>query len=422
VFLVASAMIGSGLYLFPSSMALVGSISILGWICATLGAAFLGGVFSCLAILRPGGAGLFSYIADAFGPAAGFVTGMFYWCPVAIVPIAVGLTGYLAFFLPFVATGTAATITTVAIIWLFVGANIIGPRFIAQFGGISLIAGLAPIALITVFGALHFQPAVFAASWNVTGASPLIVVPQSTVTAFYAFIGVEVAAVIAPLLRNPSRNVPIATFGGLGIAAMTYILASALIMGVLPASVLAKSTAPFADAAIPLLGGSIAGLLAACTLLKVSGSFSSNMLAVVETADSPVLFGALVRKAGHSPAAGPSKANLLVVGVVMSFIVIFSANPNLARQFNTLANISVVLFMLVYLTACLSLLKFCRAAPARLKWFSRVAAIGGSVFCCAVIVASERDLLVWSVGAVAVAGLAWLVVGKRVTAARANGV
>ena len=111
--LVAGGMIGSGIYLLPASLAATGSISLLGWVLAILGAALLAGVFSTLAVLRPQAAGLFAQIADAFGPGVGFVAGLLYWIPVANVPIALAITGYLSFFFPQVATGPAATATTV---------------------------------------------------------------------------------------------------------------------------------------------------------------------------------------------------------------------------------------------------------------------------------------------------------------------
>ena len=76
--LVAGGMIGSGVYLLPASLGAVGSISILAWALAIAGAAMLGGVFSWLAILRPATAGLFSYVREEFGPAAGFVAGVIY--------------------------------------------------------------------------------------------------------------------------------------------------------------------------------------------------------------------------------------------------------------------------------------------------------------------------------------------------------
>src|SRR5580658_10016813 len=77
--IVASTMIGSGVYLLPASLAAIGSVTILAWLAATASAALIGGIFVWLAILSPGTAGLFSYIRDAFGPLVGFVVGAVYW-------------------------------------------------------------------------------------------------------------------------------------------------------------------------------------------------------------------------------------------------------------------------------------------------------------------------------------------------------
>ena len=94
--MVVSIMIGSGVYLLPAGLGAIGSISILGWIIAAAGATLLAGVFSCLAVLKPGSAGLFSYVGDALGPAAGFVSAVLYWfaCWIGGVAVALAVAGY----------------------------------------------------------------------------------------------------------------------------------------------------------------------------------------------------------------------------------------------------------------------------------------------------------------------------------------
>lgn len=416
-FLVAGNTIGAGIFLIPASLGLVGSISILGWLIATAGAAALGLVFSCLVRLRPSGAGLFDFIGEGLGPAAGFITGVLYWCPLQIAPAVVALTGYLGFFFPSLTTGVAATVTSVSLVWLFVGANLIGPRFIALMSGGTLAIGLAPIILVTGVGLFHVHPDIFAASWNITGKPALAVTPSTAVTAFFGFIGMEVAAVTAPLMRNPDRTVPIATLGGIGVAGLVYIASSAVIMGILPAAALAKSTAPFADAARPMLGASIAAVLAVCALAKVGGTLGVVILACVETADSPAVLGRLVPIQARAGRRGPSRANLLIIGCVLSGVIIASASPTLGRQFAIVADISVVLTLVCYLTASLALLRFSRAAPPGLRRTSRIAGAIGALFSVGCIAASEPGLLIYSAATIALAGLAWLGLRPRWLAA-----
>jgi len=412
-FLVAGSMIGSGVYLLPASLGAIGSISILGWIGASIGATLLAAVYSYLAILRPEGGGLFSHIRDALGPGVGFVVGLLYWCPVATVPIALAVTGYLSFFIPQIANGIGATSASVCVIWLFVGANLVGARFVAKFGGSVLAFGLAPVLLVGIGGWFYFHPSIFAASWNVSGRSDFAAAPSAVVIAFWAFLGVENAIVIAPLVRNPARNVPLATFGGLAIGVVVYLSACVVIMGILPASVLAKSSAPFAAAAAPIVGGSIAGVLAFCAMLKAAGTLGGSILVTAETAESDAVLGQILPGRPPRRADKPPKFNLILMGVLMSATVIASTSPTLARQFTIVADIAVVLSLLAYLAGCLALLRFSASARKERRGLVRAVAIGGALFCCAAIAASEADLLIWTLGAIVIAIFAWLPVWLR---------
>src|ERR1700761_6659126 len=185
--LVAGNMIGSGIYLLPASPGAVGSISILGWIAAVGGAALLGGAFSALAILRPHGTGLISHVGEVFGQGSAFVWGVLYWfaCWTGNVAIALAVTGYVAYFLPALATPPGSTLFTAGILWVFTGANIVGPLFVARFEGGTLLIGLAPVLLVALGGWFYFDPALFTASWTVTGKPFWEAMPQSVVMVFW---------------------------------------------------------------------------------------------------------------------------------------------------------------------------------------------------------------------------------------------
>ena len=411
--LVASGMIGSGIYLLPASLAAFGSVSILGWALAVAGAALLVGVFSWLSILRPDGPGFFPMITEALGPGLGFVSGLLYWFPVGSLGGALAVTGYLSFFIPQIANGVGATIATVIVVWLFIGANMVGAKFVARFGGWTLGVGLVPILIVAIGGWLSFHPAIFVASWNVSGHSDWLAVPQSATIAFLALSGVESALIVAPLVRRPARNVPIASVAGLFVAGSVYLLASGVIMGILPAAVMAKSSAPFADAMRPLLGASVAGLVAFCAMMRSAGCLGSNILVIVETAESDAVMGQILPdRPPRRPEAAP-KLNLIVTGVLMSAAVVASTSPTMGRQFTIVADLTVVFSMFAYLAVCLALLRMSGdAAPGR-RGPIRAIAIAAALFCCGIIAASEPDLLIWSACGIGVAALVWLPVRWR---------
>jgi len=406
---VASTMIGSGVYLLPASLGAIGSITILAWLAATVGAALIGGTFVWLAILSPGTAGLFSYIRDAFGPLAGFVVGALYWasCIVAAVAVALAVTGYVGVLAPFFATPAGMMISTVAVLWLFVGANVVGPRFVARLQSGSMLLGLVPVLVAAIGGWLWFHGSVFAASWNVSGEPALAVLPRATVMVFWAFLGIETAIILTVRVRNPLRDIPIGTLAGLLVAASLYIAASAAIMGLLPAATLAKSNAPFADAVAPILGASAAGAIALCAMLKASGTLGATLLLTVETAESESVLGAMRAVATTSGASRVSFGNLVFTGVLTSLVAVASASPTLARQFTIVTNVAVVLGLMVYGAAGLALLRLSQALPVSQRFWARATACGGALFSFALIAASEPDLLVWSGGAAVLATIVY---------------
>jgi arginine:agmatine antiporter len=418
---VASAMIGSGIYLLPASLGAIGSISILAWCAAALFAGLIGTVFAMLAGFHPGTGGLFSYIHDAFGPCAGFVAGALYWasCVVATVAVALAVTGYLSVFVPLVGKPPGLTIATIVVIWLFIGANIIGPRFVARLQSWTMLLGLAPVLVAAIGGWFYFHPATFAASWNVSGENALAVLPRATVMVFWAFSGIEGAIIIAVRVRNPARDVPIGTLCGVAIAAVIYIATSAAIMGMLPAAVLAKSSAPFADAVAPVLGASVAGAVALCAILKASGTLGTTLLLTVETAESKAVLGRMRKTAPAHPVHRASLGNLIFTGALTSFVVIVSASPTLARQFTIVTNVAVVLTVTAYFAASLALYRLARSLPQRRRSLARFIGVLGALFSVLLIAASERDLLVWSAGAVVLALIGyWLIQLRALNRAR----
>jgi arginine:agmatine antiporter len=246
------------------------------------------------------------------------------------------------------------------------------------------------------------------ASWNVTGKPFSEAMPQSVVMVFWAFLGIESANIVAPLVKNPARDVPRATLGGLLIAAVVYISACAAIMGILPAADLAASNAPFADAARPLVGASLAAVVALCAMLKASGTVGGWILVSAETWGADEVLGLLLRRTPKRRNGGPSVANLLFNGVLMSLAAVATASPNLARQFTVVADISVILCMFLYGAACVALIKLSAERSPRWRLVARTLAVGGIMFCGWVASVSETELLTWSVAAIAAVILAYL--------------
>lgn len=398
--LVAGSMIGSGIYLLPASLGAIGSISLLGWLGALAAALVFAGVFAWFGALRPDGGGFLVNVEDAFGPLTAFVAGSLYWVQGLLgnVAIALAVTGYAGSLMPDFLARSGASGFTILTLWTFVIINLLGPRLIARLEGATLLLGLLPILLAATIGWLYFDPQVFAASWNVSGKPPEAVVPQAIVLVLWAFLGLESAYVGSAMVENPRRNVPIATLGGVVLAAAIYVAASTALTGILPAAELSRSTAPFADAATVILGASVGAVVALCAALKASGTLGGWIMLTSESAR--LTYSVDVPEAERTDRR-PRPVNFLISGVLMTLVVLATADPSLSAQFARMANAVVILMICVYAIVGAALVRLYGGAGAERPWLARTLGVGAVLLSIAIIMTQDGFTLAFTFAVVA---------------------
>jgi arginine:agmatine antiporter len=383
--LVAGNMIGTGLFLLPVSLASVGSISILGWVIAAVGAAALGLVFAKLGELDPQEGGPYAYARDFLGPYVGFQTNYIYWfCNwIGNVAVALAAVGYLAELVPAISHPPASIFATAAVIWVLTFTNILGPRVVGALETWTMSLALIPILAIASLGWFWFQPERFMAGWNVSGGSGVHAVSRAASMALWAFMGVESAAVSAGVIENPKRNVPLATMLGLGISVIIYVLSSAVIMGIIPNAQLQKSHAPFAEAARLAVGQWGMIVISVCAILKSVGSLGGWMMLVGQSAkaaaDDGMFPGVFARLNRH----GVPGHGLIIVGVLMTIVLFATMSPTLGEQFGHIIDLAVILIVLPYVYASVAIVKVIsdRGLPARtLRTFTGIS-IAAVAYC-----------------------------------------
>ena len=349
--LVVANMVGTGLFLLPSSLAAVGSISVFGWIVSAIGATALGLVFVRLSQASPKSGGPYAYARDAVGPFAGFQTNVLYWGASVLgnVAIAVSVTGYLAVFARGLEQPVPACICTIAVIWLFVWLNTRGASSVGHFTTITTVAGILPVAVVGFLGWFWFDRGVFDAGWNPSGMPATSAVLTSASIALWAFLGVESAAVSAGLIENPKRNVPLATIIGLAVSTVIYISCCTVIMGILPNNALQNSHAPFADAARIMLGPWAGNVIAIAAILKASGSLVGWILIAAQSSQAAAADGMFAPGFSNLNQNGMPTRNLVVTGVLMTGLVVMTASPTLSEQFSRITNATVILMAFPYI-------------------------------------------------------------------------
>ena len=409
--LMVGNLVGSGIFLLPATLASIGGVSLLGWIAGAVGALLLAVVFSALVILRPDVDGVADYARIAAGRYAGFQSGFAYWVSnwTGTVAIALAVTGYLTVFLPILRPPMASAGATIAVIWLLTLVNALGPRIAGKFGGWTLALGALPVAAVGLLGWFWFDPSLYARNWNPTGRPLLEGTQASLLLIFWAYTGMESGIVAASVVRRPERNVPIATVAGLLIATVIFVTATSAILGLVPAGELGRSSAPFALALRHMAGPALAGLVAACAMLKAAGTAGGITLLTAETTRASAATGYFPAFLAGVNRRGASINALIFLGVLETATVLLTISPTLGRQFQTLIDVSTILTLVMYGWCAVAALRISgRIASTGPRLGVRACAGGALAFCLWTAVSSDLKLLLVSLGFLILTVPLWL--------------
>ncbi|MFD1217836.1 arginine/agmatine antiporter [Microbulbifer celer] len=397
--MVAGNMMGSGVFMLPANLAAVGSISLIGWLITVAGAVALALVFSRLAALYPAAGGPYAYARKAFGDYMGYQTNLVYWLAnvVGNVALATAGLGYLMHFFPALQHPLVFAMAQIAVIWMLTYANILGPKTVGQIQSMTTGLVLIPILGTAILGWFWFDSQTFTAGWNVSGKGSASAVMATLTFTLWAFIGVETASVSAGVVKNPTRNVPIATVSGVLVASVAYVLSSTAIMGMIPNKELITSSAPFADAARIALGSTAANIVAICAAIGCIGSLGGWTLLVGQSAKAAAddgLFPALFSKTNQK---GVPSLGLALVAVLMSLQVLATMSPTASEQFGKIASIAVIMTLLpyIYSAVALKVLSYGKMPP-RQYGISTIVLLIAAIYCMVALVGSDGAQTRWS--------------------------
>ena len=321
--LVVGNMIGSGIFLLPSSLAPYGSISIVGWIFTAIGAMLLALVFARLARAYPKTGGPYAYSRLAFGDFVGFQTAWGYWINIWVgnAAIAVAFAGYLAVFWPEVGVNPLlGALVALAAIWLLTGVNALGVRAGGWVQAVTTVVKLLPLVAIGVIGLFRIDRANFQ-PFNASGESNFAAVTAVAALTLWAFIGLESATVPAEDVEDPERVIPRSTILGTAIAAGVYILGTIAVLGTVPTAQLANSTAPFSDAAGAIFGGWAAPVVAIGALVSTFGCLNGWILLQGQIPLAAAKDGVFPTVFSRRNAAGVPVVGLVVSSVLVTILV-----------------------------------------------------------------------------------------------------
>lgn len=395
--IVAGNMMGSGIAMLPANLAAIGSIAVVGWVVAGLGALALAWVYARLGAEDPQEGGPIAY-AGQVAPILGYQTGVLYFHANWIGNLAIAITGvdYLSVFVPALTRPVPAGLACIALIWVFTGLNLLGARWIGRLATVGVALLLVPVVLTGTYGWLFFDGGQFASNWNVGGVSGSSAVMAAVLLCVWSFIGVESASVNAGVVEDPKRNVPRATLIGVSVAGIVYMLSCTAISGMFPAGEMAASGAPFATAAGKMLGGWAPGVVSAVTAFACLASLGSWMMLVSQAGSRAAKDGTLPSLFAKTGRRGIPVGGLLLSGGFMTglmvLLMVVSRGGSTQELFGHIASIAVLLTLPAYFYSALNLLRL-HGFRNRRALLQTGASVLASVFCFTALAGAERTYL-----------------------------
>ena len=414
--LVVGNTIGMGIFVLPASLAPYGLNALLGWGITVLGMTMLARVFAQLAREFPAADGPYTYIERTTGPLPAYIAIWCYWvsCWITNAALAIGLVGYLGKVLPGL-DAVPPAVLAIALIWLFVGINLLGVR---MGGGVQVVTTtlkLLPMIFIVGLGGwlLMKDPAVYTQHVPTTPITLEALMAASTI-ALFAMLGIESAAVPAGRVRDPQRTIPRSTMFGTLLTAAIYIAVSSMALLLMNQDELAKSSAPFADLLDQFMGNGHGRVLSAFVVISGLGALNGWTLLASELTASMGRHGFLPAPVCALNARGAPAASLLLTGALATVMVLMNYSKSMVDGFTFLSQVVTAANLPLYLLCAVALAVLTRRGSRKLPGSLFVLGILGTAYVVFAFIGLGREPFVWSL-VLGVAGLPlyWLMRKRR---------
>ena len=381
VSIVVGTVIGSGVFLVPSSMIRsVGSVQLLFvvWIVAGLLSLFGALTYAELAAAMPEAGGEYVYLSAAYGPFWGYLYGWTqFWVAKSgsIATLAAGFYTYLTIFYPVLAVpvftfpwhigpgGSPLEIhygqlVAIALIMSLGGVNYLGVRAGGNVQVVITVVKMVLLAAVVAVGILagkgdwsHFLARPVPATAGLAGFF------AAMVSALWAYDGWNNVSMVSSEIREPQRNLPRALIFGTLTVIGTYVLINIAYFRVLSPLQVAQSHRVAADM-MGRVGGNIA--IACVTVAVLISIFAALNGSILSGSRVPY---AMARDGLFFRAAAVVDPKFRTPGYAMLLLCVWSSVVVLSGWFDDLYNFVIFGSWILYLMTAVSVIVLRRKQP-----------------------------------------------------------
>lgn len=289
VSVLVGCVIGSGIFTTPGKIAAsAGSIgpNMLAWVLAGVCGILCALVYAELAPALPKAGGAYVYIDEAFGHGPSFMYGwsMFFGnFPAVIAMMATAFASNFALLFPGLGLDdTGRRIVASALVIGLALVNVLGVKSGSIVQNIFTVAKVGVLVVVIVGGLFVLKPENFTTMTTQTvewGNSFTAAVPALT-----AFGGYYTLSYMSGEIKNPKRNLPLATIIGMGIVIVINMLLTVACVGSVGFANLAGSETPVSAAAQVVFGPLGTTLITAGAMISIFGSTNGALLGMPRVA------------------------------------------------------------------------------------------------------------------------------------------
>lgn len=350
--LVCGNMIGSGVFMLPSTLAQVSGPlpTLIAWILTTAGSILIAISFANLGSKYPSTGGAYQYTKTAFGEFTGFLSAWLYWNGswIGNAAIVVALASYMSSIIPALNSPIISILFTSGVLWAITLINIFGVK---KAGKLQSFATVFKIGFFAVFIIVAFV------NFDASNLMPLIpvdkglsTIPIAATSTLWAFVGLESATVTAGEMKDPERNVKKSTIYGMIIASVIYILISLGSMGVMSNAELSLSSAPLTDILTLALGSGVGKILTIAVAVCILGTTIGWILSTARVSYAAGIDGVFPKFFGKIHPKYQTPVNSLVIGsVLVNILLIMNFQKSMVSAFTFITLLATLSFLPVYL-------------------------------------------------------------------------
>lgn len=281
--LVIGTVIGSGIFFKQAAVldyAHSTNLALIAWLVGGLITMASGLTIAEIGSQMPHTGGLYVYLEKIYGKFWGFLAG---WMQIIVYgpTLIAALGSYLATLLVafFDLPKTSTPLLAVIVIALIAAFNLLSNRYGAAFQVITTIGKLLPIAAIIIFGLLFGKANAFNQVATTSGSVSFNGFGMAILATLFAYDGWVLIANMGGEIKNPQKLLPKAIVFGIGLVLIIYMLVTAGIFRVVPASLIHRlgdqAAAHFATIAFGQVGGK---LLNIGIIISIAGCINGKVM------------------------------------------------------------------------------------------------------------------------------------------------